>query len=139
MRSSANEADAIHKSRECFQSQSFPKERRLRKRREFVDVQRVGRTFHGKYFLAVVAARADADGVRVGITVSRKVGKAMLRNRIKRYVREYVRCSSRLHGGIDMVIVAKRSAAELCDYAAAAADLSGLEAKIDSRGWSRLP
>lgn len=137
MRSSANEAGANHTPRRGLESHSFPKEMRLRKRRDFVAVQKAGRKFHGKYFLAVLAVRADGGGARVGITVSRKVGKAMTRNRIKRYVREYVRHSTCLPGGVDMVIVAKPSAAELREYATAASDLAGLEAKIDSRHGSR--
>lgn len=53
-------------------------------------------------------------GTRLGVTVTRKVGKAVKRNRIKRLVREAFRRERRsLPEGLDMVWVAKRDAIEM--------------------------
>jgi ribonuclease P protein component len=50
-------------------------------------------------------------GSRLGITVSRKVGRAVVRNRVKRRVREWFRGSrAKLREGIDLVVIGRSSA-----------------------------
>lgn len=52
--------------------------------------------------------------MRIGITVSRKVGNAVRRNRVKRMVREnFRRMRSRMTGAWDINIIAKKDAADL--------------------------
>ena len=72
----------------------------------------------GKHFLFFVLRRADSEagvmaaGARFGITVTRRIGNAVLRNRIKRIVREGCRRTADLFpAGWDLVIVARSSAA----------------------------
>lgn len=101
-------------------SRSFPKQQRLRKRREFLAVQARGRKIQGRHFVLLVLPGGRG---RVGITVSKKVGNAVVRNRVKRLVREFVRNARPLGGGWsgpawlpedkDVVVVARRSAAAL--------------------------
>jgi ribonuclease P protein component len=108
-------------------SQRFPRSRRLRKRREFLAVQRSGKKIHGTYFLIVAA---DGGG-RIGIAVSKKVGNAVKRNRIKRLVREYVRQSEWAPADRDVVVIAKRSAADVAGFSQVAEDLSRLRSRLD--------
>jgi ribonuclease P protein component len=65
----------------------------------------------------VVQARNRKDGgpVRVGFTVSRKVGSAVERNRVRRRLREIVRLSAadRLRSGHDYVLIGRRAALSL--------------------------
>jgi len=100
----------------------FPRERRLRKRREYLLVQGRGRRVSGKHFQFFVLRRAEravpsrqvavAAAARFGITVTRKVGNAVVRNRIKRIVREGCRRAPDLFpAGTDLVILARPSAA----------------------------
>jgi ribonuclease P protein component len=94
------------------EGQTFAKADRLRKRREFLEVQRAGRKIHVKDLLILVCSRADTSR-RVGITVSTKVGVAVQRNRVKRVLREvWRRHRGVLPQGIDVVMIAKRSAAD---------------------------
>lgn len=116
-------------------SHRFPKSVRLRKRRDYLHVQGTGSKIHGKLFLAVVAPRQTSDegevAGRVGVTVSKRVGNAVTRNRIKRLVREYVRKSERLPPpGVDVVVIAKRPAARAMSYAEVAADLGRIEGRL---------
>ena len=52
--------------------------------------------------------RRDGGPTRLGITVTRKVGGAVRRNRIKRLAREWFRSRSREFGSCDLVLIAKR-------------------------------
>lgn len=108
-------------------SQGFPKSMRLLRRSEFLAVQETGKKFHARHFLAVAALRTSTAEYplpgRVGITASKKVGKAVERNRIKRSLREYLRRHAWVPPGMDVVIVARRSAADL-DHEEVAADLA---------------
>lgn len=106
-------------------ARGFPKRRRLRKRREFLALQAEGRAVHGRHFLLLVGAgdQAAAGEGRIGITVSKKVGSAVKRNRTKRLIREYVRRHD-LAPGLDAVVIAKRSAAGLQGYREVARDLA---------------
>ncbi len=84
--------------------QSLPKERRLRKRAEFQQVYQEGVRIPGRYF-ALFFRQTDADALgRFGLTVSRKVGKAVVRTRVKRLLRESMRQSwDRLPAGSEAV------------------------------------
>jgi ribonuclease P protein component len=81
----------------------FPKAIRLRKSPEFVAVQRRGRRVKGSLFVGVVLPR-DEGPARFGLAVSRKVGNAVVRNRVKRRVREAIR-QFRVTLGLDRVDV----------------------------------
>lgn len=86
----------------------FPKRLRLRKRREFLAVQRGGLRVTTPHF--IVYGRQNRRGTpRVGVTVSKKVGKAVVRNRVKRWVREAFRLNrGQVHGSMDLVMVARQ-------------------------------
>lgn len=67
---------------------------------------------HGRHLLGIARRRPDAQLVgRLGLTVTRKVGNAVVRNRIKRMLREWVRMNGWVPRGWDVVLVAKDSAA----------------------------
>lgn len=117
--------------------QGFPARLRLKQRRDFLRVQQTGHKHHVRHFLVFVAARSDdpkdpkvelasESPTRLGITVTRKIGNAVMRNRIKRLVREaFRRNRSRLPSGLDLVWVAKQQAAEV-EYADVVADFEAL-------------
>lgn len=93
-------------------SHRITKEMRLRKRAEFVAVQQDGQKLHGRHVLALARKRSDVElPGRLGITVTKKVGNAVVRNRIRRLVREWMRLHGWVPVGWDLVVVAKDSAA----------------------------
>ncbi len=108
----------------------FEKRQRVRKRREFVALQARGRKLGGVHFVILTAAGAG----RLGITVSKKVGNAVTRNRVKRYVREFTRQArspdrSWLPADQDVVVVARPSAATI-GFRDVAQDLDRLGARL---------
>jgi len=75
-----------------------------------------------------------AGGARFGITVTRKVGNAVTRNRIKRVLRETCRrAGDRFPGDVDIVIVARHSAVGR-GTDAALTELAHLAQKVNPRG-----
>jgi ribonuclease P protein component len=84
----------------------FSKTERLRKRREYLAVQRRGKRFVTGLFV-LLWAPGPCPWPRLGITASRKVGGAVARNRAKRLVREaFRRNKERLPPRTDLVIIA---------------------------------
>jgi ribonuclease P protein component len=73
-------------------------------------------------FVVQARDRSDQGPARIGFTVSRKVGNAVERNRVRRRLRELVRLGSRdaLRPGHDYVLIGRRAAlsAAFCDLAA---------------------
>ena len=76
-----------------------------------------GKRAAGRYFVILWATRSpreDLESTRIGITVSRKVGNAVVRNRVKRRIREWFRQDRHnLASTMDIVVIAKPAAAEL--------------------------
>lgn len=85
---------------------------RLRKHTQFCRVQSKGRRVGGKFLLVVFAPSSFLD-VRFGLTVSKHVGNAVTRNRVKRRLRDILRHhKDAFQGcGIDVVWIAKAEAA----------------------------
>ena len=83
---------------------------RLRKRTDFLAAQRGARA-HARAFVLQARRRNDTDTTRLGLTVTRKVGTAVERNRIKRRLRALVRGQAAAgRSGFDFVVVARRDA-----------------------------
>ena len=87
---------------------------RLLRASEFRTVGQEGRRAADACFVVLVREReVGTPTVRIGITVSRKVGCAVVRNRVKRRVREWFRSArAALRPGIDVLVIARRPAAE---------------------------
>ncbi len=66
-------------------------------------------------FVLQTRERGNSGPARVGFTVSRKVGNAVERNRVRRRLREMVRLfgEGRMHGGYDYVLVGRQAALSL--------------------------
>ena len=94
--------------------------RRLSRSADFERVYRQGRSFGGRYFVLHLFPRADGaelqKGPRLGLSVSRKVGGAVERNKVKRLLRSAVdQLVERFDPASDVVVVARTEAGELCE------------------------
>ena len=107
----------------------FQRGDRLKKRYEFRQVQLRGRRIHTPHFLIVVQPNA-LHTTRLGITVTKKVGTALQRNRIKRVVREVFRLNRSLFpASHDVVFIAKRGADRI-DYASLLSEVERAARKL---------
>jgi len=99
---------------------ALPKSARLRRRAEYLATRQEGKSFAEGPLAASYRPRdgqPTRSGIpggvaRVGLTVSSKVGEAVTRNRIKRRLREAVRLELAQLPAVDLVIVARASAAQ---------------------------
>jgi ribonuclease P protein component len=97
---------------------------RLRQRVDFLAVQATGTKVHGRHVLGIARKRSDPSlSGRLGLTVTKKVGNAPVRNRIRRLLREWMRLHGWVPAGWDLVLVAKGSAARQGSVAAFEPDL----------------
>jgi ribonuclease P protein component len=106
------------------------KRRRLSRSGEFDRVYRDGSSHATRYLVLYTFPRGDeqADEPRLGVSVSRKVGGSVERNRVKRALREaFWGLSDRLPEGHDFVIVARSEINDLIDREGTAGVTASLE------------
>lgn len=84
----------------------------MRRRADFLRAQAQGRRLHTRHF-GVMVAPGPAAAPRLGLAVTRRLGKAVRRNRVKRLLREFFRRHKNQLPPGDLVIMAKKGAAEL--------------------------
>jgi ribonuclease P protein component len=122
----------------------FGADRRLRRHVEFVRAQRTGRRVGTAHFTLLVAPQprgSDGDAPaspRLGIVAARKIGGAVVRNRVKRLCRECFRLwPDLLPLGVDLVVIARPGAHEL-GLAGVRAEWRGVEALLKKRAREAL-
>ncbi len=95
----------------------LPRPLRLTKREDFKKVFQRGKSVANREFVCYTLHNPDVERFRLGVSVSKKIGKAVVRNRVKRLVREVVRVHymDKLPTQTDMVIIARNPARSL-DY-----------------------
>ena len=92
----------------------FTKTDRILKHSDFLRISRCGIKLQNRYFVVLFCHGRFKKRTRLGVTVSKKVGNAVERNRIKRILREYFRLNRhKITGCWDINIIAKKEAAGL--------------------------
>jgi ribonuclease P protein component len=94
-------------------SERFTKKDRLLKRSDFLALSLNGTKVHNKHFVLIYSNNENRVS-RLGITVTKRVGKSVMRNRIKRCCREFFRLNRCIiPGQRDINIIAKKNALAL--------------------------
>ncbi len=128
--------------------EGFPRARRVRKRLDYLRIQNQGRRYSTPHMLVFTMTSADLEpskgsrppdleppkaATRFGVTVSRKVGDAVTRNRVKRWIRESCRrWVAALPDSLDIVVVARPQAAG-AGFTPISTELASLTKRLRSR------
>ncbi|WP_037286100.1 ribonuclease P protein component [Saccharibacillus sacchari] len=92
------------------------KKLRLRNRAEFTRVYRHGKSFANRQLVLYWFHKRDVDQFRMGVSVSKKVGNAVVRNRIRRLMKEIVRHhADEIADHVDLVFIIRKGAVDM-DY-----------------------
>jgi len=90
------------------------KEFRIKKNKDFQSAFQKGRSFANRQLVVYVIEKEGQDYFRIGLSVSKKIGNAVTRNRIKRYVRQAIfELHDQVHSGMDYVIIARKPTADM--------------------------
>lgn len=91
---------------------TFPKTARMRKRAEFLQLASAQHKTTVRGFL-VVWRENNLQAARLGITASKKIGCSVVRNRVKRYLREFFRHNRLGMAAVDVNVIARRESAQM--------------------------
>lgn len=90
------------------------KELRIKKNKEFQEAFQKGHSFANRQFVVYALTKEDQDYFRIGLSVSKKIGNAVMRNQIKRYIRQAVfELSDQILKGNDYIVIARKPLAEM--------------------------
>jgi ribonuclease P protein component len=90
------------------------KKYRIKKNEEFQQVFQDGQSMANRQFVIYVLDRPEQPYFRLGLSVSKKIGKAVVRNRVKRYIRQaFLELREEIVTGKDYVIIARMPASEM--------------------------
>ncbi|WP_230127530.1 ribonuclease P protein component [Bacillus sp. CECT 9360] len=90
------------------------KKLRIKKNDEFQNVFQKGESFANRQFVVYVLEKPNQEYFRIGLSVSKKIGNAVVRNQIKRYIRQsFLELMDEVKSGQDYVVIARKPAAEM--------------------------
>jgi ribonuclease P protein component len=89
------------------------KKHRIRKDMEFKKVYKVGRNYWNRN-LVLYVSKNKLDNTRIGFTLTKKIGNAVTRNRVRRKMKEICRLNlNNMKQGYDLVFIAKKNTVNL--------------------------
>ena len=113
---------------------------RLSRSAEFERVYRQGRSHANRYLVLYTFPRGGEDEPRLGLSVSRKVGGAVDRNRVKRLLSEaFTGCAAELPAGQDVVVVARPDVKELAEREGLDGVTRSLGELVEKAGLAEAP
>lgn len=90
------------------------KSRRVKSEFDFQKVFKRGKSFANRQFIVYGLLKEEQEQFRIGLSVSKKLGNAVVRNQIKRYIRQsFHELDSELKQNMDYVIIARKPAATM--------------------------
>jgi ribonuclease P protein component len=90
---------------------------RIKKNAEFQEIFKKGKSVANRQFVVYSFKRAENENFKFGLSVSKKVGNSVIRNQIKRYLRQtLLELSNQIHKDVEFIIIARKPAATM-DFA----------------------
>lgn len=93
---------------------TMKKEYRVKKNKDFQEAFKKGKSFANRQFVVYSLEKPDQEHFRIGLSVSKKIGNAVMRNQIKRYIRQaFLELENDLHNHFDYIIIARKPVADM--------------------------
>lgn len=93
---------------------TLKKEYRVKKNKEFQEAFKKGKSFANRQFVVYSLKKPEQEHFRIGLSVSKKIGNAVVRNQIKRYIRQaFHELENDLHNQFDYIIIARKPTADM--------------------------
>lgn len=93
------------------------KEFRVKKNKEFQEAFKKGKSFANRQFVVYILRKEEQNHFRIGLSVSKKIGNAVMRNQIKRYVRQaFLELEEEIKPQYDLIVIARKPVAEMDFY-----------------------
>ncbi|MDB5055695.1 MAG: rnpA [Bacilli bacterium] len=90
------------------------KQHRLAKREDFNKVFRFGKSVANQQFVLYHLAKPEHDYFRLGVSVSKKIGNAVVRNRLRRIMKEVIRLNKdSIQLTADFILIARKPVVDL--------------------------
>lgn len=87
---------------------------RIKKNAEFQEIFKKGKSVANRQFVVYSFKRVDQENFKFGLSVSKKVGNSVIRNQIKRYLRQtLLELSDQIHKDVEFIIIARKPAATM--------------------------
>ena len=113
-------------------SESFGKDRRVLRRADYLDTYSSGRRYVGRWLVFFVRP-ARGPCARLGVTITKKTGSAVVRNRLRRRLRELFRRSPGFRAAVDLVVNV-RAGAEETEFTELSRDFEKLASRAGAGG-----
>jgi ribonuclease P protein component len=113
-------------------SESFGKDRRVLRRADYLDTYSSGRRYVGRWLVFFVRPSVGPCA-RLGVTITKKTGSSVVRNRLRRRLRELFRRSAGFRVAAD-VVVNVRAGAEATAFTELSRDFEKLVARVGAGG-----
>ncbi|MEW9675361.1 ribonuclease P protein component [Lentibacillus sp. L22] len=93
------------------------KEFRIKANKEFQHVFKKGKSFANRQLVIYFLKKPDQRHFRIGLSVGKKIGNAVTRNRIKRYLRQaFLELEENIRNDYDIVIIARQPTKEMSSH-----------------------
>ncbi|WP_407272308.1 ribonuclease P protein component [Radiobacillus sp. PE A8.2] len=87
---------------------------RIKKNKEFQVVFKYGKSFANRQLVLYYKEKKEQQHFRIGLSVSKKIGNAVVRNQVKRYLRQaFYEVEDRIIGHYDLVVIARMPAKDM--------------------------
>jgi len=87
---------------------------RIKKNKEFQEIFKIGKSFANRELVIYYREKKNQEHFRVGISVGKKLGNAVTRNRIKRYIREcFIYLDDKVKVEYDIIVIARNRVVDL--------------------------
>jgi ribonuclease P protein component len=87
---------------------------RIKKNEDFQKIFRMKKSVANRQFVIYIMDKPEQNKFRVGLSVSKKLGNAVARNRIKRYIREAIKeMKNDIIGNRDFIVIARHPVSEM--------------------------